>query len=176
MENNYAFIDSQNLYLGTSKDIYDKNGTLIRLGWKLDFEKFRIYLRDKYFVNKAFICIGYVPKNQSLYADLQKWGYICIFKPTLKKPDGNVKGNVDSEVVLHSMIEYQNYDKAVIVSGDGDFLCLGKYLLENNKLKIILAPNKFSYSSLLNSLSDEKTTIIDFIDPLKKKLEKGLHK
>ena len=70
------------------------------------------------------------------------------------------------------MIEYGNYDKAVIVSGDGDFLCLSKYLLENNKLKTILAPNIFSYSSLLDSLSNEKLTVINFINPLKNKLEK----
>ena len=37
----YAFIDSQNLNLGTSKDIY-KNGKLIYKGWKLDFKKFGI--------------------------------------------------------------------------------------------------------------------------------------
>ena len=173
MENNFAFIDSQNLNLGTLKDIYDeKKGILIYLGWKLDFEKFRIYLKDKYHVNKAFLCIGYVPSNQPLYIDLQKWGYICIFKPTLEKPDGRVKGNVDAEVVLHSMIEYSNYDKAVIVSGDGDFLCLAKYLLERDKLKIILAPNKFSYSSLLNVLNREDSTVVSFVDSLKNKLEK----
>jgi len=35
----YAFIDSQNLNLGTSKDIY-RNRKLIYKGWKLDFKKF----------------------------------------------------------------------------------------------------------------------------------------
>ena len=176
MENNFAFIDSQNLNLGVSKNIYDKNGKLLYYGWKLDFKKFRIYLKDKYSVNKAFLCIGYVPSNQSLYTDFQKWGYICVFKPTLKKPDGDVKGNVDAELVLHSMIEYPNYDKAVIVSGDGDFLCLAKHLLENEKLKIILAPNELNYSSLFDELSREDLTVLNFINPLKNKLEKKIIK
>ncbi|MFA5080773.1 MAG: hypothetical protein WC472_04115 [Candidatus Paceibacterota bacterium] len=61
MENNFAFIDSQNLNLGVSKDIYDKKGTLLYYGWKLDFKKLRIYLKDKYSINKAFLFIGYVP-------------------------------------------------------------------------------------------------------------------
>ena len=34
-ENNYAFIDSQNLNLGIQK-----------LGWKLDYQKFRVYLTE----------------------------------------------------------------------------------------------------------------------------------
>ena len=60
----FAFIDSQNLNLGTSKDIY-KNGKLIYKGWKLDFKKFRHYLTDKFKVEKAFLFIGFIQKNKS---------------------------------------------------------------------------------------------------------------
>jgi hypothetical protein len=48
----YAFIDSQNLNLGTSKDII-RNRKKIYDGWKLDYKKFRKYLKDKYRVEKA---------------------------------------------------------------------------------------------------------------------------
>jgi len=112
-QNNYAFIDSQNLNLSIREQ-----------GWILDFRKFRTYLKDKYGIAKAFIFIGYVPQNQDLYTNLQKDGYILIFKPTLSLPSGGVKGNVDAELVLHAMIEYKNYDKALIITGDGDFYCL----------------------------------------------------
>ena len=54
--NNFAFIDSQNLNLGIIAD-----------GWKLDFTKFRIFLKDKYNVEKSFLFIGYVKGNESLY-------------------------------------------------------------------------------------------------------------
>jgi uncharacterized LabA/DUF88 family protein len=47
------------------------------------------------------------------------------------------------------MIEYQNYDKAVIVSGDGDFACLIRHLEMQNKLERLIIPNKYRYSSLL---------------------------
>ncbi len=109
----FAFIDSQNLNLGVKSQ-----------GWSLDWRKFRQYLRNKYSANKAYLFIGQVAGHESLYAFLQECGYILIFKPTLeRKVDGNiiVKGNVDAELVLHSMIQYNNYDKAIIVSGDGDF-------------------------------------------------------
>ncbi len=143
-QNNYAFIDSQNVNLGVKSQ-----------GWKLDFFRFRRFLQDKYGVEKAFLFIGYIPGNQILYTGLQKAGYICVFKPTLLiKENGNakVKGNVDAELVLHAMIEYSNYKKAVIVSGDGDFYCLIEYLEENGKLLKVIVPNK-RFSSLLRKFS-----------------------
>ena len=123
-ENNYAFIDSQNLNL-----------SIQALGWKLDFARFHVYLKEKYKIKKAFLFIGYIDGNNELYKFLQEAGFICIFKPTLEYKDGTTKGNVDAELVLQTMIEYPNFDKAVVVSGDGDFYCLIKYLLEQKKLK-----------------------------------------
>ena len=133
-QGNYAFIDSQNLNLGVRSQ-----------GWQLDFRKFRQYLRNKYNVIKAYLFIGQVAGNESLYAFLQECGYILIFKPTLEHRDNSktkIKGNVDAELVLHTMIEYKNYHKAVIVSGDGDFHCLVEYLDKQSKLLKILATTR----------------------------------
>ena len=47
------------------------------------------------------------------------------------------------------MIEYPHYNKAVIVTGDGDFYCLINHLIEKNKLKAVLIPNRFKFSALL---------------------------
>ncbi|MEK7208703.1 MAG: NYN domain-containing protein [Patescibacteria group bacterium] len=137
-ENNYAFIDNQNLNLNIRNQ-----------GWILDFARFRIYLKEKYSVNKAFLFIGYVEGNQKLYDFLIRKDFICVFKPTLEYKDGSTKGNCDAELVLQVMIEFLNYHKAVIVSGDGDFHCLVKYLLEKSKLKAILIPNRDKFSALL---------------------------
>ena len=155
-QTNYAFIDSQNLNLSIREQ-----------GWILDFGKFRTYLKDKYGVVKAFIFIGYVPQNQDLYTNLQKAGYILIFKPTLSLPNGGVKGNVDAELVLHTMVEYQNYDKALIVTGDGDFYCLVDYLEKNDKLLKLLVPNMKKFSSLYRKMMPH----IAFMNNLRDKLE-----
>jgi uncharacterized LabA/DUF88 family protein len=144
--NNYAFIDSQNLNLSIRNQ-----------GWLLDFAKFRTYIRDRFNVVEAYLFIGYVYTNQSLYTYLQTVGYIIIFKPTLILPDETYKGNVDAELVLHSMIEYKNYDKAVIVSGDGDFHCLVEYLIDQNKLARLIVPNKYRFSSLLRRFNQNIT-------------------
>jgi len=154
--NNYAFIDSQNLNLA----IRD-------LGWALDFKRFRQYLADKYGVNKSFIFIGYIATNESLYTSLQEYGYILVFKPTLSLPDGRVKGNIDAELVLHTMIEYPNYDKAVIVTGDGDFHCLIEYLKKQGKLGKIIVPNRYKFSSLLRRFALDMV----FMNDLKEKLK-----
>jgi len=149
-QNNYAFIDSQNLNLS----IRDQ-------GWILDFKKFRTYLKDKYSVTKAFLFIGYVHENQDLYTTLQEFGYILVFKPTLKLPEGKVKGNVDAE--------FENYDKALIATGDGDFHCLVKYLLKKEKLLKLMIPNRHKYSSLFRKMMPH----IVFMNNLKRKLAFG---
>ncbi|MBM3703215.1 MAG: NYN domain-containing protein [Actinobacteria bacterium] len=155
-DNNYAFIDSQNLNLA----IRDQ-------GWILDYKRFRKYLEQKYNISQAFLFIGYVPSNQNLYTSLQKYGYLLIFKPTLVLQSGKTKGNVDAELVLHSVIEMQNYDKAIVVSGDGDYHCLVDYLIKQNKLLHLMIPNKYKYSSLLKKFAEK----IVFMNNLKEKLE-----
>ncbi len=152
---NYAFIDSQNLNLGTQK-----------MGWKMDWKKFREYLREQYDVEKAFMFIGYMPDYEKLYDQLHSQGYLVVLKPTLEmfhtevegaeKPDETkpaeekraAKGNVDADLVLHVMKEMPNYQKAVVVSGDGDFYSLIEYLDQRQKLHKLLTPN-WQYSSLL---------------------------
>ena len=155
-QNNYAFIDSQNLNLSIRSQ-----------GWILDFGKLRQYLRDKYSITKAFLFIGYVYDNQDLYTALQKDGYILIFKPTLRLPDGRVKGNIDADLVLHAMIEYKNYDKALIVTGDGDFYCLVDYLKKNDRLLKLMIPNKYAFSSLFRKIMPH----VVFMNDLRGKLE-----
>lgn len=160
-ENNYAFIDSQNLYMGTQHE-----------NWVLDYGKFRLYLRNKYHVRKAFLFIGYVESNANLYRKLQELGYILIFKNVLEiKKEGKVtyKGNVDAELVLHAVIEKPNYDKAVIVSGDGDFRCLVEHLHDEDKLLKIVAPNK-KYSSLLKKYAKYIVMLGNMKEKLRRKI------
>lgn len=154
---NFAFIDSQNLNLGVQE-----------LGWKIDYKKFNVYLREKYNVEKAYMFLGFVALNQSLYDKLQESGFILRFKPTISDVDGKIKGNVDADIVLRTMIEWNDYDKAIIVSNDGDFYSLVEHLYANNKLEIILSTNRKFCSSLLTHSALEK---IQYVDDLKEKIE-----
>ena len=168
----YAFIDSQNLNKGVETDILHK-GNQIYSGWQLDFKKFRQYLKDKHRVDIAFLFIGNLPGMESMYAYLQRCGYILILKPTTSYHDneGNlrVKGNVDTDIVLYAAArEFDNYDEAVIVTGDGDFLSLCEYLDESGKLRKLVIPNKHRFSQLLTKYAH----LFDFVSVNRKKLEK----
>lgn len=166
----YAFIDGQNLNLGIEKDDIDRaTGKIIAKGWKLDYRKFRLYLKNKYGVTKAYYFIGQVPGNEMLYNSLTRMGYSLVFKPTMPFDNNgtrDTKGNVDAELVLYaSALTYKQYDKAIIVSGDGDFLCLVEYLHHMDKLSMILAPNA-RFSSLLRKYAHKIVTLSKFKDKL----------
>jgi uncharacterized LabA/DUF88 family protein len=158
-ENNFAFIDSQNLNLGIQE-----------LGWKLDYRKFRIYLREKYSVQRAYLFIGYLPENNDMYIDLQQKGYVLVFKQVLRNDEGIIKGNVDADLVLQTMRDYKNdnFDNAVIVTSDGDFYCLVDYLYQRDVLKRVLSPNNKKCSDLLKKKGRDKMA---FLDVLRHKLE-----
>jgi uncharacterized LabA/DUF88 family protein len=139
-----------------------------KLGWKLDFKKFRIYLAEKYGVKKAYVFIGFVALNQSLYDHLQEADFILKFKPTIPDIDGKIKGNIDADLVLSAALELHEYDKAVIVSSDGDFYSLVQHLHENNKLEVVISPDKEHCSTLLKRAAKEK---IYFMNNMRNKLE-----
>jgi uncharacterized LabA/DUF88 family protein len=153
----YAFIDGQNLYQGVTEQ-----------GWDLDYKKFRIYLKDKYKVVKAYLFIGYISQNQDLYTELQEAGYLLKFKPVLHLGQALKQGNVDADLVLNIMRYYKEYSGAVIVTSDGDFDTTVKYLKKKNKLVVVLSPNIDKCSALLKIAAQEK---IDFINNLRPKVE-----
>jgi uncharacterized LabA/DUF88 family protein len=160
--NNYAFIDTQNVHRG-----------IILLGWKLDWDRFRIYLKEKYSVQTAYLFIGYIPVQQELYADLQRAGYIVIFKPVIFDGEGKAKGNCDADLVLYTLLEREKCDRAVIVSSDGDFYSLVRYLYQYKKLETVLSPYIKNCSVLLKKEAREK---INFMDNLRRKIGKGIKK
>ena len=157
MPTNFAYIDGNNVHLG-----------IAALGWKLDWRRFRVYLTEHYGVSRAYFFIGYLPEQQGLYNSLQHSGYTLVFKPVMYRPEGKPKGNVDAELVLQAMIDYRDYERAAIVTSDGDFACLVRYLYEQGKLERVLSPNRKGCSALLKRAAREK---IDFLEDARRKLE-----
>jgi uncharacterized LabA/DUF88 family protein len=156
---NIAFIDGQNLYLGTKEE-----------GWEVDFKKFRIFLKDKYKVNEAYYFIGYLDDaNQDLYDMLQKSGFIVQFKKHHGKLISQKKGNVDTDVVFGMMrsVMEEEFDKILLVSGDGDYKKIVDYLIKKNKLEKILFPNRKFASSLYKKLQPK---YYDYLSSVKRKI------
>ena len=139
-KNNVAYIDGANLHKGSEL-----------LGWKLDYRRLRVWLTDKYHVAQAYLFIGYISKNKSLYTRLQEAGFTLVFKDVIYDGDGKVKGNCDADLVVHAMRDaYEGaFDGVVLISSDGDYAGLISFLLEKDKLEIILSPAISSRCSIL---------------------------
>ena len=150
--NNYAFIDSQNVNYGFK---YLKKD--------LDWKRFRIYLTEKYKVSKAFLFIGYVENNTELYNYLYRCGYELVFKPITTFGE-KIKGNRDADLVLKCVLEKDSFDRAIIVTSDGDFYSLVKYLYESNKLLCVLSPYFKTCSKLLKKEVKEKIFFLNNIE------------
>ena len=153
-ESNIAYIDGQNLHLGTTQN-----------NWKVDNKKFRIYLHDKYHIEEAYYCLGYTTEEQQdLYNNLQKAGFIVLFREHSSSLIGNKKGNVDTDIVfeiMKTLMERDDFNKILLVSGDGDYKKVVDYLIKKEKLKKILFPSKQYASSLYKKLGSE---FFDYLD------------
>ena len=145
---NLAFIDGQNLHLGTKTD-----------GWKIDLFKFRIYLKDKFNVEQAFYFLGCLQEeHDDLYNNLQKAGFTIVFKSHSEHSITKKKGNVDTDIVfeiMKNLVENFLFDKIVLVSGDGDYKKMVDYLINKEKFLKILFPNQKFASSLYKKLGNE---------------------
>ena len=148
-QKNYAFIDGQNFF----KSIQELEIELEALEVELDLNEFRIHLMEKHTVNIAYYFVGYIPKNKLLYDALIKQGYELIFKEVAVHEDV-IKGNVDVNLTLQSMIDIDNYGKAVIITSDGDYAALVKYLHSKGKLECLIACSRRGCSYLLRKLHD----------------------
>lgn len=174
----YIFIDASNLFYGGKKS----------LGWSIDHEKLRVYLKEKYNALEVYYFGGveiykfhfdYI-KNETVpvkelekylfdlikekgdtmteaeiillnrhyrrvrfYVKLEKLGYQLVLKPvkTFDDPEGNPvrKANCDVDMTLMLATKKNDFDRAVVLSGDGDFLPVLKYLKVIGKEVLVLA-------------------------------------
>jgi len=174
----FVFVDASNLFYGGEKS----------LGWKIDYKKLIVYLKNKYnaerflyfggveiydlkynYLEKETVPIDELEKyltdliknkagelNETslvlisrhlqrvrFYSKLKEFGYELHLRPVklYEQEDGTTrrKANCDVEMAFYLMKEKDNFDKAIILSGDGDFLPVLKYLREQKKEIFVLA-------------------------------------
>lgn len=140
--------------------------------WKIDHIRFRVYLQDKYKVENAYYFMGYYSnEEEKLYNKLQLAGYILVFKNHKSTMISLKKGNVDVDIVFNIMknlLENKNFNKIVLVSGDGDYRNLVDYLIKKGRFEKILFPNKKFASSLSKNF---RTKYFDYLDNIKEYIE-----
>lgn len=150
---NFAFIDGQNLYMGTAKRETDP--------WKIDLKRFRVYLAEKYSVTTAFYHLGYTQDSlraKEVYEEIQSAGFILVFRQHSEMMMGSKKGNVDSDIifsVMKRLYKKEDFKKVILVSGDGDYKDLVDFLIEEKRFEKILFPDRKRASSLYKKLGSE---------------------
>jgi len=172
--NNYVFIDGTNLHL-----------TYEYLDWDIDYKKLLIYLRKKHNITTAYYFMGYIKRNKGIYEDLEDCGYTLQFReisefPTeavicphcnkVVEPAGvKTKCDCDADITLRILKDIREYDRAILITSDGDFNNLVRRLIQVDKLKLVLAPCKEGCSRLLKSAARGR---IGFLDNFRGELEK----
>ena len=149
---NHAYIDGANLHNGVKS-----------LSWDFDYGRFRVWLRDKYRVEQAYLFIGMMPKYASLYTRLQEQGYTLVFKDVIYDGNGKAKGNCDADLVVAAMQDaYENkFDTAILVSSDGDYAPLVKFLLTKEKMLAVISPYETPKCSVLLKRTGVKIAYIE---------------
>ena len=151
-KNNFAYIDGANLHHG-----------MIALGWKLDYAHFRVWLSDKYKIQKAYIFLGLIPKYKQLYKYLQETGFTLVFKEVVYDGSCKPKGNCDADLVLQAVCDAyeKRCDTALIVSSDGDYAGLVNFLITREKLGAVLSPHLPDKCSILLKRTGAKIAYIN---------------
>jgi uncharacterized LabA/DUF88 family protein len=159
---NYAFIDGQNLHLWVKAD-----------GREIDLSKFMVYLQNKFNVTQAFYYIWFHdPQHEQLYQDIEWSGFTIVFKQQTVQSLSKKKGNVDSDLIFEVMRllikEPESFEKIVLVTWDWDFKILVDFLIQENRFKKIIFPNKKWSSSVYKKLHPK---YYDRLFSLKAKIE-----
>lgn len=149
--NNFAYIDAANLHSALKG--YD---------WQFDYGRFRVWLTEKYGVTRAYLFIGWITKYEDRYTELQEMGYVLVFKQVIYDNKGKPKGNCDADLVLRAARDVfeTKFENAVLVSSDGDYDGLVKFLLEKKKMEVVLSPSPRKKCSVLLRRTDARISYI----------------
>jgi uncharacterized LabA/DUF88 family protein len=113
----YAFIDIANIFYSQKT-----------FGWKISYKKLKKYLEEECDLQwvSAYTGVFSGDDNQKRFLDLLDiLGYRVVTKPVKKivpkKGSVDYKANFDIEIAFDMIDNIENYDTALLFSGDSDF-------------------------------------------------------
>jgi uncharacterized LabA/DUF88 family protein len=152
-----AFIDAQNLKKAVEA-----------IGRKIDFKRFRLYLERKHKIDRAIMFFGWLPKHADHYRHLEKCGFELVHRE-VDYDYGVLKANVDICLTIHAMDMLPHYNRAYLISSDGDFFDLTERWKLDGKFAGVISPSASAKcSKLLRKSADGN---ISFIPELIAKFE-----
>jgi uncharacterized LabA/DUF88 family protein len=162
-----VFVDGANFFYMQKRD----------LGHFLDPKKLLTYIKQFGDISDAYYYIGQdaLPEAaQQVYLDaLPRMGYSVVTKPikTIFDPETGAtrkKANLDIEIVLDMFNTIDNYDMAILVSGDGDFERAMQLLKSRGKQFKVMSTARFVASELRKVAGMHYIDFTDIADQLKK--------
>jgi uncharacterized LabA/DUF88 family protein len=150
MNKTYAFVDASNIIYGARAE-----------GWFIDLKKLINYLKGKFKVKKTFFYYGKDsknPKKEQFLKKLESFGYILKVKE-IKRFGTTSKANCDVDLTMDMLLLVNEYKKAIVLTGDGDFAPLFSYLISKKKEIIIISSPKRTAKEIRKLIGDKH---IDF--------------
>ena len=147
------------------------------LGWFADPKKILDYIEKEGEIVDAFYYIGMdAPPDarQKGYLDaLPSMGYTLVTKQIKtiydsKNGTTKKKANLDIEIVLDMFNTIDHYDKAILISGDGDFERALTLLRARGKQFAVMATDSFMARELLNVAGRHYVRLDNIKDEIKK--------
>lgn len=161
-----VFVDGSNLFFMEKK-----------LGWFVDLKKLLSYLKGNDEITDAFYYVGKntppEAKQQRFLDALPIMGYSLVTKDIKSVIDDKTgakkyKANLDIEIVLDMFNTIGNYDKAILVSGDGDFERPLEILRIRGKQLLVLATTNFIAKELKNVVGSHYIDLNDIKNQVQK--------
>ena len=92
--------------------------------------------------------MGYIKELNGLYAHIRRAGFDLEFRPVKRLANGIIDGgNVDADLACYALDNKQEYQKAIIVADDGDYLKTIESLNRQNKLEMVISSHLIKHTS-----------------------------
>jgi uncharacterized LabA/DUF88 family protein len=153
-------------------DYHNLEGALRNENLKVDLISLRDSLTEGRFLLETFVFIGFNPKNfeedEKFHRSLKMQGFMVCTKPAKIKPDGTLKCDLDMEMAL-AVVDYVLHNKpdtAVMVTGDGDFAALARWLRMRG-VRVEVASTSNSLSQDLKEAANECIELAEAIEGIR---------
>jgi len=149
-----VFVDVQNIYYGAKKIEHKAKLNFSKLLKKLTWDKKR----------HPQMAIAYIVQTPEINQDdfikaLENVGYEIKSKDLKRHADGSAKGDWDLGIAMDIISSQDELDVIVLVSGDGDFIELIKFLKEKSKIPVEVAAFQHNVARDLKDIADDFHTI-----------------
>lgn len=158
-----------NIYIDGANMFYAQQ----KMGWFIDYRKIVDYLKKDYRIVKMNFYIGVKAndqKAQKFNRRLENYGFKIIAKPLkkihLSKNKYIYKANFDVEIAVDLIQDSNNFQTAILFSGDSDFEYVIKRLKQKDKNVIICS----SRSALARELMQVASKVI-LLGNIRKEIE-----